>query len=309
MDLVEDEIRIGTRSSKLALAQVAEVVSLLSSYVPSSKIKIIPIATSGDKIQDRSLAEIGGKGLFIKELEEALLQGKIDVAIHSAKDVPPLIHSETKLVSFIKRLDPRDCFVSNKFSSLNSLPSGAIVGTSSARRKAILLNLRSDLNIVNLRGNVDTRLIKLSKGEVDAVIIAACGMVRLNKIPEIKEIIETDIMLPAGGQGALAMQTRNEDKFFSLLRKINHGETEICVKSERAFLQELMASCVTPVGVYAWPQNGSLNFKTMILNYDGSEIFKTFSTTKFTLEEGVNLGIEVAQKVKREAKDLYQKII
>ena len=322
MSIISNKIRIGTRTSKLALAQVAEIHLLLGDHLGSTKIEIIPITTSGDKIQDRNLADIGGKGLFIKELEEALIQNKIDIAIHSAKDVPPILHQDTILAAFSKRFDARDCFISKKFDSLDELPQGAIIGTSSARRKAILLRLRPDLKIVNFRGNVDTRLKKIENDEVDATILAVCGLERLgkerilfeNKIAcpkgyETKKIIEKNVMLPSGGQGSLVIQSRKSDqKIIDLLAKINDAETEICIKTERAFLLELGASCATPVAVHAWLEDDKLNLKTMILDYDGSEIFETNSAGKFDLEAGIKLGVEAARKTKEEAAKLLEKI-
>jgi hydroxymethylbilane synthase len=315
------KIRIGTRTSKLALTQVAEVHLLLADYLQNSQIEIVPITTSGDKIQDRNLAEIGGKGLFIKELEEALIQNKIDIAVHSAKDVPPILHDETELVAFTQRFDARDCFISKKFDTLKDLPKGAVVGTSSARRKAILLRMRPDLKIVNFRGNVDTRLRKIQNDEVDATILAVCGLERIGKehlmqskvdCPEgyhTKKIIEEDVMLPAGGPGALAVQIRKSDrKIAELLTKINDEETAICIRSERAFLEELGASCTTPVAVRAWLEKDQLNLKTLILDYDGSEIFETKSQTKFELAAGIKLGVEAAQKTKKEAGELLDRI-
>ena len=164
----------------------------LAEHLGNIQIEIVPITTSGDKIQDRNLADIGGKGLFIKELEEALIQNKIDIAIHSAKDVPPFLHEATELSAFTERLDARDCFISNKYNSIKELPKGAIVGTSSSRRKAVLLFLRPDLKIINFRGNVDTRLNKINGAEVDASILAVCGLERIGKEHVIKEIIEKD---------------------------------------------------------------------------------------------------------------------
>ncbi len=318
-----NKIKIGTRASKLALAQVAEVQLLLEPYLQNHQIEIITITTSGDKIQDRNLSEIGGKGLFIKELEEALLQNKIDIAIHSAKDVPPALHHATELAAFTKRIDTRDCLISKKFNSIFELPQNAIIGTSSARRKAILLRLRPDLKIVSFRGNVETRLRKIENNEVDATILAACGLERLEnkksaglQAPTLcpkgydnKKTIETNLMLPAGGQGALAIQVRkNDQKISDLLKKINHQETQICIKTERAFLRELEASCATPVAVYAFCENEKLNLKTLILDYDGSEIFETNSQGNIGLEDGMKLGIAAAKKTKTEAAKLLEKI-
>ena len=315
------KFRIGTRASKLALSQVAEIQLLLADAAPNLQFEIVPITTSGDKIQDRNLAEIGGKGLFIKELEEALIQNRIDIAIHSAKDVPPILEKGTALIAFPERLDARDCFISKKFDSLQDLPKGAVIGTSSARRKAMLLKLRPDLQIVNFRGNVDTRLRKLDAGGVDATILATCGLVRLGKehltgehlsCPKgysSKKIIEKNLLLPAGGQGALALQARIADKeICAVLQKINHFETQIRVKCERAFLRELGASCSTPVGVHAEIENDKLILKTAILDHDGSEIFETKSSGKVDLEDGINLALAAAQQTKKEAAKLLAKI-
>lgn len=317
MSLTSNKIRIGTRTSKLALAQVSEVSSLLSPHLQNFQIEIVPITTSGDKIQDRSLADIGGKGLFIKELEEALIQNKIDIAVHSAKDVPPVLHESTHLAAFTKRFDARDSFISKNFNRISDLPKGAVVGTSSARRKAILLRLRPDLKIVNFRGNVTTRLAKIENDEVDATILAACGLERLGREQVIcpkgyknRILIEKDEMLPAGGQGALAIQSRkNDQKISEILAKINHQETQICVKAERAFLRELGASCATPVAVHAALENEVLNLKTLILMNDGSETFATESQGKFDLESAAELGVEAANKTKKEASELLKKII
>lgn len=317
MSLTSNKIRIGTRTSKLALAQVAEVSALLAPHLQNHEIEIVPINTSGDKIQDRNLAEIGGKGLFIKELEEALIQNKIDIAVHSAKDVPPLLHDATHLGAFTERFDARDCFVSKKFSAISELPEGAIVGTSSARRKAILLRLRPDLKIVNFRGNVTTRLNKIENDEVDATILASCGLERLSRKQTIcpkgyknRNLIEKDVMLPAGGQGALAIQSRKDDKKINeILAKINHLETQICVKAERAFLRELGASCSTPVAVHAEIKNDEMNLETLILSYDGAEIFATKSKSEVAIGSALELGVKAAQKTKNESAELLKKII
>ncbi len=304
------KIRIGTRKSKLALAQSQEVKHLLQTHLPSLEIEIIPITTSGDKIQDRNLCEIGGKGLFIKELEESLIQNKIDIAIHSAKDVPPIIHEETEIAAFTKRFIVNDCFISKKYNSIKELPQNALVGTSSARRKAILLKIRPDLQIVSFRGNVDTRLNKIENNEVDASILALCGLKRLSIENQIKKIISIEEMLPSGGQGALAIQVRKNDKqAIEIVEKINHLETQICVKSERSFLRNLGASCATPVAVYAYKENNNLKLDTLILDYDGSQIFSTNLVGDFTLEDGIELGIKAALKTKKEAKDLLDRII
>ena len=301
------KIRIGTRTSKLALSQVAEVHLLLADHFPDLQVEIIPITTSGDKIQDRNLADIGGKGLFIKELEEALLQDKIDVAIHSAKDVPPLVHEETEITAFTPRLDARDAFISNKFNKFEELPKGAVVGTSSSRRKSILLRLRPDLKIINFRGNVDTRLRKIEEGLADATILAVCGLARIGKEHVIKKTFEKNEMLPAGGQGSLAVQIKKSAKNFAeIFKKINDAETMVTIKCERAFLLELGASCSTPVGVHAEIQNGNLILRTELLSHDGGEIFETNSSGKAELKDAIELGTAAAKKVKKEANELLK---
>lgn len=303
------KIKIGSRTSKLALSQVAEFHLILAQHFPQIKIEIVPITTSGDKIQDRNLADIGGKGLFIKELEEALLQGKIDIAIHSAKDVPPQIHEKTLLAALTERMDARDCFVSKKYKSLKDLPKGAIIGTSSPRRKAILLNIRSDLKIVNFRGNVDTRLNKVENEEVDGAILAVCGLVRIAKDNIIKEIISKEKILPAGGQGSLAIQALKENKeILEVLKKVNHLETQIAIKCERTFLKELGASCTTPVAAHAQKIKDKLVLETAIIDYDGKEIYTTKSKTNINLEDAIELGKKAAEKTKKQAKKLLEKI-
>lgn len=302
-------MRIGTRASKLALTQAAEVKNLLlaKTSLTDAQIEIVAITTSGDKIQDRNLAEIGGKGLFIKELEESLLANKIDIAIHSAKDVPPTVHPDTKIIGFTTRKDPRDYFISQKYSSINQLPQGATIGTSSARRKAILLRIRPDLNVVNFRGNVDTRLGKLAAGDVDATILAACGLERMHKDVVLQNIIPLETMLPAAGQGALAIQIRSNDVAAAqFANKINDKESEICVATERAFLQELGASCKTPVSAYCKRDGDILNLQTIIFDFDGKEIFATQSSDD--VANGQSLALKAANKTKTEAATLLKKI-
>lgn len=310
MSDVASKIRIGTRASKLARTQSLEVKRLLvaQTILSQDQIEIVPITTSGDKIQDRNLAEIGGKGLFIKELEEALIQNKIDIAIHSAKDVPPFLHEQTHIAAYTKRIDIRDCFISKKYNSLQELPQGAVVGTSSARRKSILLRLRPDLKIVNFRGNVDTRLNKINNDEVDASLLAVCGLERLNKKEVITEIINTNTILPAGGQGSLIIQTRKDDAICAIICQVNDFDSEVCLTSEREFLKELKASCSTPVAVYAYKENNQLHLKTMILDYDGSEIYETSHMGDFSLESGKILAKRAALETKTNAQTLLTRI-
>ncbi|MBM3590406.1 MAG: hydroxymethylbilane synthase [Alphaproteobacteria bacterium] len=308
-DLV-NKIRLGTRASRLALAQVAEIHLLIAEHFPRIAIEIVPITTSGDKILDKNLAEIGGKGLFIKELEEALIFNQIDIAVHSAKDVPPLLHEQTEILAFTNRFDHRDCFISNKYPSFNKLPKNAIIGTSSARRKAFILKQRPDINVINFRGNIDTRLNKIFDNEVDGAILAVSGLLRLGKENKIQHAFEVSQIVPAGGQGALALQVRKSDHHLAnILQKINHLETQICVNTERSFLRELGASCATPVGAYAYIENNKLFFKTAIIDYDGSEIFEANFKCKASLDEGIKIGIKAGIETKQKAHKLLKKII
>jgi len=304
------KLRIGTRTSSLAIAQVNEVINRLKNSGLNTQFEIVPIKTSGDKIQDQNLAEFGGKGLFVKEIEEALINKKIDFAVHSAKDVPPIIHPSTEIVAFTKRADSRDCLVSVKFSSIYQLPKDSVIGTSSARRKAFLLRNRPDLQVVNLRGNIDTRLAKLNSNNLDAAILAVAGIERLGKKSAIQTAIKIEEMLPAGGQGSLAIQIlKNQPQIFSFISPINDLESQICIKCERAFLRELGASCYTPVGVNAKIHQSQLELRTAIISYEGEEIFETFSICLSNLEEAVRLGIAAAKKTKNEANALLQKIL
>lgn len=307
----QDVIRIGTRTSKLALAQVAEVHLMLAEHFKNIKVEIFPIKTSGDKIQDRSLVDIGGKGLFIKELEEALLQNKIDVAIHSAKDVPPILDSQTLIGAFTSRLDPRDCLISSRYNSIDKLPKNAKIGTSSPRRSAFLLRARPDLKIVNFRGNVDTRLKKvLEDQEVDATILAVSGLERLGKNQLLKNILPIEQMLPSGGQGSLALQIRKDDAITSnIISKINDFNTHICLRAERAFLRELGASCSTPVGVFGEIVNDQITIRVALIDYDGQSCYQAQENCKIDLDEAVLLATNLAKQVKKEAKQLVKKLL
>ncbi len=318
------KIRIGTRSSLLAMTQAQEVKRLLieEAGVDPNNLEIIKFKTSGDKFKDISLADIGGKGLFIKELEEALITNKIDLAVHSAKDVPPEVRSGTQIAAFLKRKRANEYFISNKYDSIDDLPSNATIGTSSARRKAILLQKQPGLEIVNFRGNVDTRLKKIEDEVVDATILALCGLERLGREIDESKIISIDEMLPSVGQGSLALQIRNdEDEIYQILRKINHPHSEICVYSERIFLQHLNASCKSPISVYCQIRDGKLLFSGKIYDFDGSQEFTVNDEVEIgvllndfkknyrkILQLSQDLAISMAGKIKKEAKNLLEKI-
>ena len=249
---------IATRGSKLALWQAHWIKSTIERDNPDILVELNKIKTTGDKILDVPLAKVGGKGLFVKEIEEALLSGSADLAVHSMKDVPTDLPEGLHLPAICKREDPRDVFVSqinnNKFliPDFSKLHDGATVGTSSLRRMCQLLHVRPDLNISQLRGNLDTRIRKLDEGQFDAVIVAAAGMKRLGMSGRITEFISADICLPAIAQGAVGIECREEDEFInSLLRSLNHRETSICVSAERAFLKRLEGGCQVPIAAHA----------------------------------------------------------
>lgn len=308
------KIRIGTRASRLALLQAEEIKNLLlktSPDISESNIKIIHFTTSGDKISDRSLAQIGGKGLFVKELEEALLNDKIDVAVHSAKDVPPSCPQGLVLSAFTSRRDVRDAFISAQYSSIDDLPLHAEIGTTSARRKAFLLKMRPDLAVVHFRGNIDTRLRRIERNLVDGAILAVAGLQRSDLQHEIKQIIEPKDMLPSGGQGCLALQTReNDEEIYALIRKINHVDSEIAVSCERAFLSELGASCISPVGAFAEIVSKKLHLKFAIIDFEGEDSYESESFTDvLTLDSAIELGKKAAKEVKDSARELLERIV
>jgi len=267
-------LRIGTRGSRLALAQSEWVRERVEERYSDIRVELVRIKTKGDKILDSPLSEIGGKGLFVKEIEDALLRKEVDVAVHSVKDVPTELPDGLKLAVFPKREDPHDAFISADFETLADLPEGSSVGTSSLRRSAQLLHMRPDLHIVPLRGNVDTRLRKLESGELNAIILAAAGLKRLGLSARINQIIPSDELLPAIGQGALGLELRENDKIGELLHFLNHGPSEVAVRAERAFLRELEGGCQVPVAAYGRLSGENLILKGMVAELDGSRIIR-----------------------------------
>jgi hydroxymethylbilane synthase len=267
-------LRIGSRGSPLALAQAHEVQRRLAAAcgLAVECIEIRTIRTTGDAIQDRPLTDAGGKGLFVKEIEEALLSGAIDLAIHSSKDLPAVLPPGLILSAFLPREDARDAFISRKAKSLRDLRPNAIVGTSSPRRQALLKLLRPDLAVASLRGNVETRLRKLESGDFDATILAVAGLKRLGLPGAATAILDIDEFLPAVGQGAIAIETRADDAATrALAAAVDHADTATAVTAERAFLAALDGSCRTPIAGYARLENGNLCFRGMIVKPDGSE--------------------------------------
>ena len=300
------KILIGTRGSKLALSQADEVKQLIISQYPEYQkspelISITSFKTTGDKIIDKSLIDIGGKGLFIKEIEEALLDGRIDIAAHSMKDVPGFFSSGLDIFAIPTRKDPRDAFISNQYSSIANLPLNATIGTSSPRRAALVLNQRPDLKIVNFRGNIDTRLSKLQDKQVDATILAVAGLTRIKMQNRITTIIDTQEMLPAVGQGALALQARSSDAFIiKILEPLNHQASKVCVDAERAFLKTINGSCNTPLAAYCQIQNDQLFLQVLISSLDGKEIYKTSRTGG--LQDSIKIGNDAGEELKKVGK-------
>jgi hydroxymethylbilane synthase len=295
-------LRIGSRGSPLALAQAREVRTRLAAAceVAPARIDIRVIRTSGDMIQDRPLAEAGGKGLFTKEIEEALLAGEVDLAVHSSKDMPTMLPDGLVLSAFLPREDVRDAFISRKAKTLRELPQGAVLGTASLRRQAMAKRLRSDLKVVPLRGNVETRLRKLDAGEVDATLLALAGLKRLGLAETATAVLEVDEFLPAVGQGAIGIETRADDAAtLALVAAINDADTAAALAAERAFLAVLDGSCRTPIAGHATVDGDGLRFHGMILRPDGSEAYEAERTGRRT--DAAALGADAGRELKGRA--------
>ena len=295
-------IRIGTRGSPLALAQARMTRAALAAALGASEdtIEIVTIRTSGDRIQDRPLSEAGGKGLFTKEIEEALLAGTIDLAVHSAKDMPTVLPEGLMLAACLPREDVRDAFISRRAANLRDLPQGAVVGTASLRRGAMVRRMRQDVSVVPLRGNVETRLKKLEAGEVDATLLALAGLKRLGLAGKATALLDPVEFLPAVGQGAITIEARADDaRARDLLARIDHADTSVALACERAFLGVLDGSCRTPIAGHAVIDGDAISFRGMILRPDGSEAFETSRTGK--RRDAVALGADAGAELKRRA--------
>jgi len=287
------ELRIGTRGSQLALFQANWVKDQLIHAHPHLKVSLIKIKTTGDKIQDAPLAKIGGKGLFVKEIEEALLQKRIDLAVHSIKDVPTQFPEGLHLYVITKREDPRDIFISKSGTKLKELPQGAKIGTSSLRRQAQLLHYRSDFELVPLRGNLDTRLKKLKTMNLDGVVLALAGVKRLGLEEKVTEIISTDISLPAIGQGALGIETRQDDREIEeQIRFLNDRDSWIAVSAERSFLKKLEGGCQVPIAAFARTAGATLQIDGLVGTIDGKRILR--EQVEGRVEEAESLGTKLA---------------
>jgi hydroxymethylbilane synthase len=296
--------RIGTRGSPMALRQTALVRDRLVAAHPdlaaSGAVEIVTIRTTGDRVQDRRLAEIGGKGLFTKEIEEALLAGRVDLAVHSLKDVETWLPDGLEIACVLARDDPRDAFLSAKAASLLALPKGASIGTASLRRQAQLLRRRPDLTVVPIRGNVNTRLRKLQAGEVDALVVALCGLERLGEAEHATEILSREVMLPAVGQGALAVECRaRDDALRQLLDPLHDPVSAACIGAERAMLAALDGSCRTPIAGLAEVDGDRLALEGLLLKPDGSAEIR--ARCAGGIGDAERLGTELGGELRRRA--------
>lgn len=292
-------LKIGTRGSKLALAQAYETRRRLQEAhnLPEEAIEIIPMSTAGDRIQDRPLAEIGGKGLFTEEIEQALHAGEIDIAVHSTKDIPTVLPDGLHLSVYLEREDPRDAFIGRNIKKFNDLPLGATVGSSSLRRQALIRRLRPDLKIVMYRGNVQTRLRKLEEGAVDGTFLAAAGLRRLGLQHVITDVMDPENFLPAPGQGAIAIESRVGDaRIDALLAPLAHQETHIALTCERAFLSHLDGSCRTPIAGLAIIDAGIVRFNGMILTPDGTQAHQV--SGEGSIDDAAAIGEDAAKRAR-----------
>ncbi len=297
-------LKIGTRGSPLALAQAYETRSrLMAAFdLEEAAFEIVVITTSGDRIQDRPLKEVGGKGLFTKEIEEDMLSGKIDIAVHSMKDMPVEQPEGLLLDTYLPREDVRDAFVSPSVARLADLRQGAVVGTSSLRRRAQLLNFRPDLQVVEFRGNVQTRLKKLADGVAEATFLAMAGLVRLGRMDVVQSPVEVDEMLPAVAQGAIGIERRVDDmRVAEMLEALHDVKTGQRLAAERAFLAALDGSCETPIGGLAVLEGGNIYLRGEILRPDGSECLT--DEGRAPIEDGAELGRAVAGRLRDRAPD------
>jgi hydroxymethylbilane synthase len=288
-------LRLGTRKSKLALWQANFVKEKLEAL--GCKVELVPITTTGDKILDAPLAKIGGKGLFVKEIENALFAGEIDLAVHSLKDVPITIPEGLTLSAITEREEPYDVLISRNGKKLEELPSGAVVGTSSLRRQVQIKRRRRDLKVEILRGNVDTRLRKLKEGVYDAIVLAYAGAKRMGFSGEISQVLED--FIPAVGQGSLAIETRAEDeRVINFVKVLNHEESWLRAVCERAFLRELQGGCQVPIGAYAWIEGDRIKIKGFISDLEGERFLEGYE--EGSLQEAEEVGKRLAQRLLRE---------
>ncbi|WP_237068454.1 hydroxymethylbilane synthase [Microbulbifer guangxiensis] len=288
-------IRIATRESALALWQAEFVRAELERHHPDLTVELLPLTSRGDQLLDIPLAKVGGKGLFVKELEKAMLDGRADIAVHSMKDVPMEFPEGLHLPVICEREDPRDAFVSNHFAGIDALPKGAVVGTSSLRRQCQLLARRPDLQVKFLRGNVNTRLAKLDAGDFDAIILAAAGLLRLEMHDRIRDFLAPEILLPAGGQGAVGIECRQDPELEALLRPLHHADTSARLVAERALVRRLNGSCQVPIGGFAVLEGDELWLRGLVGSPDGDQMVR--AERRGPVTDGEAMGIAVAEEL------------
>ena len=302
MSTTPKKIVIATRESRLALWQAEHVRDLLQKLYPACSVELLGMTTRGDQILDRPLAKVGGKGLFVKELETALLDGSADIAVHSMKDVPMTMEPEFALVAIGPREVPQDAFVSNKYATLDDLPPGAVVGTSSLRRESQLHANFPHLAVTSLRGNLDTRLRKLDEGQYDAIILAAAGLTRLGLGARIRSVLPTEASLPAAGQGALGIEAlSSRPEVAAWVAPLNDTATSACVRAERAVSRALAGSCEVPLGAYAEMRAGQLWLRGFVALPDGTRIARAELTASPADPEA--LGLELAADLRAQGAD------
>ncbi|MCT8831974.1 hydroxymethylbilane synthase [Glaesserella parasuis] len=305
---MKEILRIATRQSPLALWQANFVKDALEQRFPQLSVELVTMVTKGDIILDTPLAKIGGKGLFIKELELALLENRADIAVHSMKDVPMTFPEGLGLAVICEREDPRDAFVSNHYANLEALPAGAVVGTSSLRRQCQLMAKYPHLQIKSLRGNVGTRLSKLDNGEYDAIILASAGLIRLGLSERIRTFIPVETSLPACGQGAVGIETRlNDERVLAYLAELNHQPTAYCVQAERAMNSRLQGGCQVPIGGFATLTGDEIELNALVGSLDGSTIVR--ASAKGNIKEAEKLGVEVAEALLAKGADHILKAV
>jgi hydroxymethylbilane synthase len=294
--LSSNQLTIGSRGSKLALFQANWAKSRLETVHSDLRVVIEIIKTSGDVFLDAPLSQIGGKGLFTKEIEDALLDGRIDLAVHSLKDLPTVLPAGLSLAAVSSREDARDAFLSNEHRSLHALPKGAKVGTSSLRRQSQLLWLRQDLEVANLRGNLDTRIRKLDEKQYDAILLACAGLDRLGYQHRIAERLSVQQLCPAVGQGALGIEIREmDDETRNRLQCLHHPPTHSAVTAERAFLRRLGGGCQVPIAGHAWIEESRLEMLGVVASVDGQQLFRDQASAP--IEQGAELGAQLAERL------------
>jgi hydroxymethylbilane synthase len=295
-------LRIATRQSKLALWQADHVATRLRAAHPGLEVVLVPMTTQGDRVLDRALAQVGGKGLFVKELEVALASNRADIAVHSMKDVPGELPDGMMLCAFLDRADPRDAFLSRRYTSFDSLPRGARVGTSSPRRQCQLKALRPDIETHLLRGNVETRLRKLSEGEFDAIVLASAGLNRLGLAEHITELLDTERSIPAVGQGIVGIECRTADaRSRELTAVLNDRTAELCITAERAFARRLEGSCQSPIAGFAELTGSLLTLRGMVGSMSGDQQFR--GRVAGPAETAASLGLSLAERLLNDGAD------